>query len=616
MRVDAGRTARLLDVVDGRPRTTAVVVDGREVALEGPEVAVTVDGRRWSDADLMVDSIDDPGDGRALAWTLRTGDGGLSVRVVVEADRHTGVVRKRAEIRGRGRLSSVELERWPGVAAAGFETTGEPVAYNVGPVGLGQPVFGPGFFAGIEHPVAENLVGPGGTGATLALPVAVELGPRPYIGPAAVVGAGGLGAFWDYVDTLRPQGPRLVALTNNWYHLGDPGLMDEAAVRAEVAGFARVSSRHGLALDFVCLDDGWEGDWEAATGLWARMAPSRFPSGPPPLGGGGPGLGLWLSALGGYGTRRQDRLAWAAAHGLEVDRQADVLCAAGTTYRAHLVDALTRWTEAGVGYWKLDGVRFDCQEADHGHTVGPGSRTAQVDAFLALVDGVRAVRPDAVVAFTIGSHPSPWWLSSVDFVWRGGLDDTAAEHPGSRLDRFDTYIDTCLQAYRSAALPVSALVTFSIVESAAARYRDEDGGPEAWARHCWLAVGRGSLHHDLYVAPDSLSDAEWAVLAEALTWARERQRVLARARMVLGDPGAGEIYSFVARAGEAATVCLRNPSPTPQSLRLDWGTLLGAPVTTSIAVTTRYGGPPPGDGDDQLTLDGFDVVVLEARIRD
>jgi hypothetical protein len=208
-----------------------------------------------------------------------------------------------------------------------------------------------------------------------------------------------------------------------------------------------------------------------------------------------------------------------------------------------------------------------------------------------------------VVAFTIGSHPSPWWLAAVDFVWRGGLDDTAARQPGSRLDRFDTYIDTCLQAYRPAAFPVSALATFSIVESEAASYRGADSGPDGWARHCWLAAGRGTLHQDLYVAPDSLSEPEWAALAEALAWQRGHERLLARSRMVLGDPSAGEVYGFVARRGGEAIACLRNPSDRPQPLGTTWPDLLGFRASS---LTPRYGRLAD-------VLQPLDVLVVEAR---
>jgi len=583
---------RRYEVVDGRPRTAAI----DDVTVDGPEVTLTVDGRRLSDADLEPSEVEVAP--ARLTWTLTGAN--LTVGVTVEADADTGVVRKWAAVAGQGRLERVELDSWSGVAVTGPASTGEPVPYNAGAIGLGQPVFGPGFFAGIEHPMAENLAG---AATTLALPVAVDLGAEPYVTPPAVVGAGGRDAFWDYVDVLRPVPARLVTLTNNWYHLGAPGTMDEASVRAEVEGFAAVSTRHRLPIGFTTLDDGWDGEWQEVTGLWGRMAPARFPSGLDALGGR---IGLWLSAFGGYGERRAARVAWGGEHGFEVDPKTKGLCPAGARYRAHLAAVLRDWTAAGVGYWKLDGVSFTCEEADHGHAVGPGARTAQVDAFLALVAGIRAVRPDAVVAFTIGSHPSPWWLSAVDFVWRGGLDDTVAEHPGSRLDRFDTYIDTCLQAYRPAAMPVSALVPFSIVESQAESYRDADSGLGGWARHCWLAVGRGTLHHDLYVSPDSLSDAEWAVLAEALRWAGHHQRVLARSAMVLGDPAAGEVYGFAARRGDEGTVCVRNPAAEPQSVDATWSDLLGFEPTT---IRAAYGRPPA----EVTVLDPFEVVVVEAR---
>jgi hypothetical protein len=110
-----------------------------------------------------------------------------------------------------------------------------------------------------------------------------------------------------------------------------------------------------------------------------------------------------------------------------------------------------------------------------------------------------------------------------------------------------------------------------VVESAAASYREvaaragtgTGAGAAAWERHCWLAVGRGTLHQDLYVAPDSLSDAEWESLSGALSWARENQHVLARSRMVLGDPAAGEVYGFAAHRA-------RRPPPacaTPRTAR-------------------------------------------------
>ncbi|MDQ3896089.1 MAG: hypothetical protein M3326_02365, partial [Actinomycetota bacterium] len=54
MIVDAGPAGRVYRLVDGRPRTVALVADGREIPVDGPELTVVVDGRRRSDADLRV----------------------------------------------------------------------------------------------------------------------------------------------------------------------------------------------------------------------------------------------------------------------------------------------------------------------------------------------------------------------------------------------------------------------------------------------------------------------------------------------------------------------------------------------------------------------------------
>ena len=153
------------------------------------------------------------------------------------------------------------------------------------------------------------------------------------------------------------------------------------------------------------------------------------------------------------------------------------------------------------------------------------------------------------------------------------------------------------------------------MESEAASYRGDDSGLDGWARHCWLAAGRGTLHQDLYVAPDSLSEPEWAVLAEALAWERRHAPVLARSRLVLGDPSAGEVYGFLARRGDEPTrsgrrsgpaiACLRNPSDRPQPIGVTWPDLFGfAPA----ALRTRYGRP----AEDVTSLDPLEVLLVEA----
>ena len=568
----------------------------RGVRAEGDEgLSVVMHGGR--PARLTCTNVTDGPD--RLSWRLE-GDG-VVAEFVAAGDANAGVVRTEVTLSGAGRLERVDVERWG--EAAGAVGAAEAAA------GLGQPVLGDGWFAGLQHPGADRF----------GLALDHDLATGPYRMPPLVVGraeAGGeLSALWDEVDRVRARPPGLIVLANNWYQLGYVGRMDEATVGAEIDGFAGVAAAHDLPLDFYCLDDPWDGQWEPTAGLWGRMAPDRFPGGldgllARPVEGVG-GIGLWVSPWGGYFDRHDFRVAWGREHGLEVEDSApwDRLCPAGNAYSRHLSESMARHTAAGVGYWKIDGVQFDCARTDHGH----GGRTDQMDRFAALLHQVRAVDPGVVLTFTSGSNPSPWWLRHADFVWRGGLDDDAPEsYDGGRHERFATYIDGCLDALRHTTVPVSAIVAFSVVENGARAYRDEGEGLDAWERHCWLVAGRGTHHHDLYVAPDSLSDREWAALAAALRWARANSGVLARSRMVGGRPQAGEPYGFLSEAGGEAVLCVRNPRAAAQPLPLAFA----AGLEDVEPVYGRAGAVPSSvDAATEVELRPFEVVVVSGRRR-
>jgi hypothetical protein len=599
--VVAGAVARTFAVVPASTvRTIAIRGSAGTVPVHGPEVAVTVSGRRLEDGDdlRLAGTPEQSPDGGRLAWRLASTDGDVTVDVEIEADRHAGVVRKRVAVSGTGRLERVELELWDGVAVDGFTSVNPGPPPNTGSLELGQPVFGPGFFGGIEHPGAENLATPGGCRCALPYDDALAVDrAAPIVTPAAVVGTGD---FFDYLDTIRPHPARVVVLVNNWYHLGWPGTMAEDTVVAELEGFAGVAARHGVELDAYCLDDGWDGAWEAATGLWGRLELSAFPGGLPALqaAGGARRIGLWIGPFGGYGDRQVARVTWAGQQGCEIERfdppGYDLLCVAGDRYGNELARTLAGWTAAGVGYWKLDGLRFACAQPGHGHPTGPGGRTAQMDRFAGVMAAARAADPAVVVAFTTGSNPSPWWLRTADYLWRGGLDDSGAGFPGPRHESFATYIDARLHLLRPCAVPVSAIVTFSVVESDACRYRDVGESIEDWERHCWLIVGRGTQHHDLYVSPGSLSEDEWAALARALAWARRHRRTLARSRMVLGDPGKGQVYGYASGrgGGSEGILCLRNPTPRRRRVRFTLAEVFGFPPETELEIDPVHGPRP------------------------
>lgn len=548
---DGGGVRAVWPEVDAGVR---LVVDGRPVHLR------PVDVRERADQ---------------LSWTL-AGDG-VEVTCGAFPD---GTVQ--ALVAGAGCLQRVELERW-----------------TAGP-GLGQPTIGDGWFAALEHPAAEGL----------GLALDVDLSRGSYLTPPLVVREASRGqelsALWDELDRVRARPPGLVVLANNWYQLGYVGRMDEASVGAEMDGFR---DDVPLDLDCYCLDDPWDGSWTAEAGIWGRLDPTRFPLGLGALQARGP-VGLWISPWGGYFDRHDARVAWGREHGYEVTEGTwPRLCLAGDRYRAHVASSMAAFTAAGVGYWKVDGVHFDCGARDHGH----GGQTDQMDRFAALLGGLRTPHRETVLVFTSGSNPSPWWLQHADFVWRGGLDDDApAEFGGGRHDRFATYIDSCLDALRPTSVPVSSIVTFSVVENQAVAYRTDGGGMDEWERHCWFLAGRGTHHHDLYVAPDSLSRPEWDALARVLAWARAHEKTLARSRMVGGRPQAGEPYGFVSTSAAEgqAVVCVRNPSAAAQGVRVD----VGGEMTD---VEPVWGPPAVADGAGYVAaeLGPFEVALVTGRWR-
>ena len=369
---------------------------------------------------------------------------------------------------------------------------------------------------------------------------------------------------------------------------GWPGTMDEETVRAEVDGFAGVTARHGLALDDTASTTAGRATGRPATGPVGPLEPSGVPGWAAGAPGGGVGADVDRPVARPLRRLRRPPAGPAGVGprpGRRGRRPHGLLCVAGDPLPA------PRWPTCSPGGRRpasATGSSTACASPAPSPTTAtpsaPAAAPPRWTASARLLAGARAGRPDVVVAFTIGSNPSPWWLRSADFLWRGGLDDSGAGYPGSRLDRSPPTSTPASSSTAAASVPVSALVTFSVVESEACRYRDPGENIADWDRHCWLIVGRGTQHHDLYVAPDSLSEAEWAVLAEALAWARQHRRVLARSRMVLGDPAAGEVYGFASRRGDEAVLCLRNPSP-------DGG--CGSSCPSSRASTRRPRRPRP-----------------------
>ena len=495
------------------------------------------------------------GGGKQLEMDLRHAD--AEVRLTTEMTPSRWWAKRWLSLHsGPGRLEGVTLASWRCEGASGHSAPGKIESALGFPSGCGQPVYVDDLFLAIAHPGAENFTTPRGVCCRLAayeeMTANTAVRSRDF-----VVGAGEAGAvrraLLGYIDATRPVASRMIFLVNDWYW------SDKSHPLAAMEAFARMKQETGVPIDSFTLDDGWDFDWDEATGLWGQLGHDRFPGGWESLQAAGRaahiGVSLWFGPIGGYGVRNQ-RVAFAPKLDFEIN--GDKLCLAGPRYQQHVVDCFSRWGKQGMDYIKVDGFWPDCNKIDHGHAVGPGGAIQQMDALIKVFAEWRKGNPQLVIGYTSGSHPSPFWLQHCDYVWRCGADD---EHQGvgDPFDRYHTFVDGCLQMHRHTAMPVSAFVTFDIVQG-----RTKSSSREAFERGAWWLAARTSLHHDWYVEASDLTPDEWRLLTRASQWAKTQQRVFRFSRMIGGDPRQGEVYGFAAFDAGAGTLALRNPGAEPR----------------------------------------------------
>ncbi len=497
----------------------------------------------------------------------------LRVRMVTEMRASEWWATRWLEITGsRHQLANVGLARWRAAGASGPSGPGKPVGSLGYPSGCGQIVYFNDLFLGIAHPGAENFAG--GGYISCDLPASDQIGEGIVVRTRKmVVGSGDAGAarraFLGYIDATRAVPARMIFLVNDWYWNNKDKPVEALEALAEMKKATRVP------IDSFTLDDGWDFDWDDATGIWGRLNRTRFPGGWESLRTAGRaadiGVSLWFGPIGGYRDRPK-RIEFARKMGFELN--GDRLCLAGTHYRAHVIDSFSGWAAQGMDYIKVDGFWPDCQIPGHGHPVGQGGAIAQMDSLMEVFAAWRRVRPNLVVGYTSGSNPSPFWLQHADFVWRGGSDDSHAG-AGEPFDRHNTFLDICLQAHRSTEMPVSAFVTFDIVQGRIAGNRDD-----VFERGVWWLAARTSLHHDWYIQASDLTQERWKVLARAAAWAKSHEKLFRWSRMIGGDPAQGEVYGYAAFDDGRGVLALRNPSSEPRTFQGSLASLLDLPPAT------------------------------------
>jgi len=561
------------------PRRIRNLRSGKELPIEGEDFVLELaSGRALRPGDFLLkraQSETDGACGKRLIFTLERGK--LTVRMVTElragewwATRWLEIlgmpepISGEADHKGAVRLEKVTLARWKAGEASGPQGPGKTVDTLGYPSGCGQVVHAKDLFFAVAHPAAENFAAEGLISCAIPMHETLAEG-RTVVTPRLVIGAGEAGAgrraFLGYIDATRPVPARMIFLVNDWYWK-DKGRPIDA-----FGALARVKQETGVPVESFTLDDGWDRDWDDASGIWGRLNRTRFPGGWDALVAAGRpaeiGVSLWFGPIGGYGDR-EGRIAFGKKLGFETN--GDRFCLTGPRYRAHVIESFSRWANLGMDYIKVDGFWPDCRQPDHGHPTDSSAAVAHMDSLMGVFAAWRRARPGLVVGYTSGSSPSPFWLQHADFVWRGGADDSHAG-AGEPFDRHNTYLDLCLQLHRGTEMPVSGFVTFDIVQDRIAGNRDD-----VFDRGVWWLAARTSLHHDWYIQASDLTAERWRMLTKAARWAREHEKLFRFGLMVGGDPAKGEIYGFSSFDAGRGTLALRNPAAEPRSIE---GTLSG-----------------------------------------
>ena len=195
----------------------------------------------------------------------------------------------------------------------------------------GTPVVIGNAYVAVEHPLADNVVD--GDDVRCRATRTLPLRPGAALELSSVIGVTRPGQlrrdFLAYLERERAHPYRTFLHYNSWYDIGYFNRYSEAdALGAITALGTALHEQRGVTLDSFLFDDGWDDP----TTLWHFNA--DFPDGFTKVAAAthrvGAAPGVWLSPWGGYGTPREERLAYGKKQGFETN--ADGFALSGPIY--------------------------------------------------------------------------------------------------------------------------------------------------------------------------------------------------------------------------------------------------------------------------------------------
>ena len=481
--------------------------------------------------------------------------------------------------------------------------TGTNVPAQVGTVTGSPAVAGQVFFGG-ETPFASN---------TLATNrVAVQRAGYAFAGPRH--GLRLLGVSWAF---MRPASSAAVSSTTST--ASAPCLIGPCCTstpgwicgrtkprppcwRTSMPSTWRCASAAGQALDSYVMDDGWD---NPSIGFWAidtNKFPHRFDLLRDTVVSDGSHLGIWISPLGGYNWQAE-RIQDAINEGI-ITSALDL--SLPSYYNWWTNKCATFIVSNAMNYFKWDNA---------GNGVNP-----HFMALLRAGNALRSYTTNLFINVTVGTWPSPFWLTHVDSTWRGG-GDTGSAGVGDAREQWLTYRDgvTWQNVVQPAPLyPLNSIMLHGIIQASGGGSISQAGTDLRHEARSFF--GSGLNLQELYLTPSMLTAASWDQLAQAALWARTNAAILIDSHWIGGNPNNLEIYGWASWSPAKGLLVLRNPSTQTNSISLDVGAAFELPpgAATTYDLAPAYPDQRPNltlaqAGQSALfTLQPLEVVVLEA----
>ena len=480
------------------------------------------------------------------------------------------------------------MQTWAVKGRAGAEEEGGGIM-----PGCGYPIIGRRFFTAIEHQAAFNKILSSGEISLVQHPTWQEgrLTTAPVVfGWADDAQA----AFADYVDTMRlpPLNNPLFCFCSFW---SDPykGNYEYDVSTENYTSFINAFSRLGLTPDLYTLDAGWQNrqtifhakdTFGGDKGLkeLTDFAQRR-----------GSGLSLWIANNGPMGIAPE----FLQTLGIKIGGgESAAYC--GSNYAVLMQPKLEQLL--GDRFSELAGPQFKARhfkiDWDNECATSPDFkekyptrdhvREESINVMNRIQMRVRKANPSIVARYGCGQWASPWWLKYGNHLFLADSGDSEYSSLPARDQRNSAITHRDLMYYCSLVRDKSKipLDCFDNHEFPHALRNPFTETPAVWSDLVMHSIMRGSTYLTWMLQPEALEDWQVATLRHAMSFARTYKEhiFVRRGRMVLGNPGHGEIYGFIQPGAESTWCTFRNPLPLPQEIELEFAEICDYKEATAL----------------------------------